>query len=86
MTAHRRTLTITGRWLERLFVIRCYVNGSSEGFVWRWWNPIAWLAAPLLFAANCALAGIPESWRFRHHLGFGVDPYFIRSGKKVEWL
>lgn len=66
--------------------ISIYKNGSSFGYVWNWWNPIAWILAPITVFANVLFVGIPETWKYREDCGLRVDPYFTKNGKKVEWV
>lgn len=75
-----------GQMFYYLRVIRVYKNGDGFGFVWRWWNPVAWVFAPLLFVASAIMEGVPDTWTNRHNLGFKMDPYFVNHPEKLEWL
>ena len=35
-------MTPIGRLLKATRAIRVYKDGDGHGFVWRWWNPVAW--------------------------------------------
>lgn len=63
-----------------------YKNGDALSFVWCWWNPLSWVFAVIFFLLSVLLDGISDTWRYRHELGFCVDPFFVKSGKKIEWL
>lgn len=75
-----------GKAFFYLRVIRVYRNGDGFGFVWRWWNPISWLFAPVLFAISSVLEGVPHTWEDRHNIGIGMDPYFIDHPEQLEWV
>lgn len=79
-------MTPFGRILKALGVIRLYRNGDGHGFVWRWWNPITWVAAPLIVLVVVLLQGVPQTLRHPHEVGFGTHPYFIDHPDKLEWL
>lgn len=75
-----------GQMFYYLRVIRVYKNGDGFGFVWRWWNPVAWIFAPLLFLISAVLEGVPYTWAERYTLGFKLDPYFVDHPEQLEWL
>lgn len=75
-----------GKVFAYLRVIRVYKDGDGFGFVWRWWNPIAWIFAPLTFMAMSFFEGVPYTFKNRHEVGFGIGPYFIRNPNDLEWL
>jgi len=75
-----------GQMFYYLRVIRVYRNGDGFGFVWRWWNPVSWLFAPLLFALSAFFEGVPYTWKTKYNVGFGIDPYFIKHPEQLEWI
>lgn len=80
------SLSPLGKALKAARVIRIYKDGDARGFVWRWWNPLSWIIAPLSFAFVCAMQGIPETIRYKHDVGFGMKPWFIEHPNRLEWL
>jgi hypothetical protein len=70
----------------RLRIAKFYKNGSGFGFVWNWFNPLSWLVAPILFLTNTILFGIIETWKYRHEVGIGLDPFFKKYPEKLEWV
>lgn len=67
-------------------MIRVYRDGDGFGFVWRWWNPLAWIAAPLAFIVGVLVQGVPETLRYKHNLGFGMNPWFVENPERLEWI
>jgi len=86
LTDPLRGLTSLGRFLYRGKIIRVYRDGDGHGFMWRWWNPLVWIAAPLAFAFVCLMQGIPEAIKYKHVAGFGMKPWFIDHPERLEWL
>jgi hypothetical protein len=75
-----------GKLFAYLRVIRVYKDGDTYGFVWRWWNPVAWLFAPLTFMAMSFFEGVPYTFKNRYEVGFGINPYFIDNPNEMKWL
>ena len=67
-------------------ICRFYKNGSGFGFVWNWINPLSWIIAPIIFLTHTILYGILETWKYRHNVGLGIDPYFKKHPEKLVWL
>jgi hypothetical protein len=67
-------------------IFRFYKNGSGFGFVWNWINPLSWIFAPTIFLTSCVLYGTIETWKERHSIGFGIDPYFKSNPSKLVWV
>lgn len=80
------SLTVLGRTLKALRMIRTYRDGSGFGFVWRWWNPLTWVATPLVVVLSIIMQGVPETWKYKHDIGFGMKPWFIKHPEQLEWL
>lgn len=74
-----------GRFLWRTGAGRFYHNGDGAGFVWRPWHPVAWLVAPTAFIASVITEGAPSTWRHRHEIGFGMNPWFVKHPDKLRW-
>lgn len=74
-----------GRFVWRMKAARFYHNGDGAGLIWNWWNPIAWPLAACAFIASCVFEGVPATWRNKHDIGFGMDPWFIKNPDKLEW-
>lgn len=79
-------MTPFGRFVRFTRAARFYRNGDGAGLLWHWWHPLAWVAAPLLFAASVGLAGAPETWRNRHELGLRMNPWFVEHPERLEWM
>lgn len=79
-------MTPLGTALKFARVIRVYRNGDGYGFVWRWWNPLAWIIVPLMIAYAVLLQGVPETIRGKHDVGLGLSPWFIEHPERLEWL
>lgn len=75
-----------GKLFAYLRVIRVYRDGDTYGFVWRWWNPIAWFFAPIAMLLMAFFEGVPYTIANKHEVGFGIGPYFIRNPDQLEWL
>lgn len=86
MSADIHGLTALGRLIRMLGAARFYRDGSGAGFVWRWWHPLAWVIAPLSFVASVAVAGFPDTWRYRHEIGIGMKPWFKERPEDLRWL
>ena len=78
--------TIFGNVFHALAMTREYKDGDTFGFVWRWWNPLVYLVIPPIILFCILFAGIPETFRRPHELGFGVNPYFARNNIPLEWV
>lgn len=63
-----------------------YKNGSGFGFIWNWWNPISWFSFPIIFLTSCVLHGTIETWKYRHNIGLGIDPFFKKHPEKLVWV
>lgn len=79
-------MTRLGRTFLALRMIRVYKNGDTQGFMWRYWNPLVWIAAPLLLIANVLAYGIPETYKNRHEIGIGMNPWFVKHPERLEWI
>lgn len=79
-------MTPVGRTVWALRMIRVYKNGGGRGLVWRYWNPLVWVALPLLLVANVLCYGIPETWKNKHELGVGMNPWFVKHPEQLEWV
>lgn len=75
-----------GRAINSTGAMRCYRDGSTIGFVWRTWHPLAWILGPIMFLAYGLISGFPEAWRYRHDIGFGMKPWFKEHPERLEWL
>lgn len=80
------SLNRLGRALKALRMIRVYKDGDGVGFVWRWWNPLTWIAFPSYFALAVLIQGLPETLRYKHYIGIGMKPWFIDHPERLEWL
>lgn len=67
-------------------MVRIYKNGDTHGFVWRYRNPLVWPTLPLLFVANVLAYGIPETWKNKHEIGIGMNPWFVKHPERLEWV
>jgi hypothetical protein len=74
-----------GRVLRSSGAARFYHNGDGAGFVWRFWHPLAWIIAPIALIASVIVEGAPSTWRHRHQIGFGMDPWFLKNPDKLRW-
>jgi hypothetical protein len=81
----RDKLAPIGRVIHATGAARFYHDGDGAGFVWRAWHPLAWLCAPILFGAHCVVAGVPDTVRNRHDVGFGMKPWFRLHPERLEW-
>ena len=79
-------MTPIGRLLKFARAVRVYKDGDGHGFVWRWWNPLAGVSAPLLILWAILVQGMPETIRYRHYVGIGVNPWFVEHPEQLEWL
>lgn len=79
-------LTPAGHLIRMLGAARFYRNGSGAGFVWRWWHPMTWVFAPSSFIASVIISGFPETWRYRHEIGIGMNPWFKERPDELKWL
>ena len=79
-------MTPIGRLLKATRAIRVYKDGDGHGFVWRWWNPVAWVFVPLVIIGSVLMQGIPDTMKYKHDLGLGMKPWFIEHPEKLEWL
>lgn len=77
-------LTTFAKIVIALRIIRTYNNHA--GWVWQYWNPLAWVMIPLTIVASILFSGIPETFRKPSDLGFGIDPFYINNPKyPLEW-
>ena len=79
-------MTPLARFLKLARVIRIYRDGDGHGFVWRWWNPLTWLIAPLAIAFVILMQGIPQTITNKHDVGVGMKPWFVEHPERLEWL
>jgi len=75
-----------GQVLKRLWLIRVYRDGDGHGFVWRWWNPLVWVVAPMAIGFVILMHGIPETFRRKHEVGIGMKPWFLQHPERLEWM
>lgn len=75
-----------GKALKAVRAIRVYKDGGGHGFLWRWWNPLAWMLAPMTIILSILMQRIPETFKDMHDLGFGVKPWFIDHPERLRWL
>lgn len=80
------SLSPFGRALKASRAIRVYKDGDAHGFVWRWWNPVAWIVAPPLILFAIGMQGAPETFRNLHYIGIGMKPWFIQHPDRLEWV
>lgn len=80
-----KKLTPIGRALRFIGVCKFYHDGDGAGFVWRWWHPAAWVLAPLAFCGGVLAQGFSESLKYKHHLGFGLGPYWCSRKAEIKW-
>lgn len=76
--------------LGRIFfyakMIRCWKDGDAVSFIWRWYNPLSWICAPLLAVLVFVCGGIQE-FRDNHYLyGFGMSDYWRLHKDEREFL
>lgn len=74
-----------GRIIVQTGMFRLYKNGGSFGFLVRWWHPLSWIYAPLVFIASVLFVGFPETWKDRHDIGFRMNPWFVKNPDRLEW-
>ncbi|AGR47960.1 hypothetical protein PHIM7_245 [Sinorhizobium phage phiM7] len=83
-------MTKIGTFLHNARVISLYRSVGSKHkpteFVWNWWNPLAWIAAPFLFILSIVLQGAIDTWEYRHDLGFRIHPFYTDNNKEIEWV
>lgn len=75
-----------GRAINATGAMKRYRDGDTEGFVWRWWHPLSWISAPLLFIFYGFVSGFPEAWRYRHDVGLRMKPWFKDNPDRLDWL
>mgnify|MGYP003452997130 CR=1 FL=1 len=81
------SLRPVGRILAKLYIARLYANGNdSVGFVWRLWNPLAWVLIPLAIITSILIVGIPETFSDKSNLGLCVDPWFEKNPEQLKWI
>ena len=79
-------MTPLGRVLYHTGCMRMYHDGDGVGWVWRWYHPLVWVFAPLAFILSVVNAGYPITWKDRHELGFGMNPYFVEHPEELIWF
>jgi hypothetical protein len=79
-------MKLFGKVIVWLHVCKFYKNGSGVGFVWNWLNPLSWIIALIIFLTNVFLFGMLETWKYRHEVGIGIDPFFEKHPEKLVWL
>jgi hypothetical protein len=77
-----RLLTI-GKLLVRLKAVRAYHDGDSVGFVWRVWNPISWVVAPLYIALHVIVEGLRNT--SLKDCMLRIEPHF-KTHPGFEWI
>jgi hypothetical protein len=83
---YKREMKILGKFLYYSGSAKFYYDGDGLGFVWRWYHPFAWIFVPLLFSIQALLVGVPNTWKYRHGLGIGMNPFFKKNPEKLMWL
>lgn len=81
----REKVSPIGRAIGLLRAARFYHNGDGASFVWRWWHPVSWMLAPLMFLLHCVSEGVPNAWRWREDSGIRLSPWFVLHPEKIEW-
>jgi len=78
-------LAPVGRLIRAVGAARFYHDGDAAGFVWRWWHPLSWVCAPLMFLALCVADGVPSAWKWREDAGLRMSRWFTLHPEKLEW-
>ena len=76
------SLTPLGHILKSLYVTKNY----KGGFIWRWWNPIAWPLAVLAVIASVLIYGVPRTIKDFPELGFGIPKFYKERPEYLIWL
>lgn len=68
--------------------LKFFKDGDGLGCLWRWWHPLTWVLAPLIFVLSCVMSGVPQAYKERHQIGFGLSPFWKKkeNENKIEWL
>lgn len=77
-------LSKVGKLLILLRVVRAYHNGDGFSFVWRYWNPIAYVFIPLYIIVFILLEGIPKITLSDCLLT--IEPFFKDHPGQFEWV
>ena len=81
----REKLSPVGLALYATGASRFYHDGDTAGFVWRWWHPLSWIAAPTLLVISAFMFGVPAAWRDRHLIGLRMNPWFVQHPDRLQW-
>lgn len=68
-----------------LGIFKVYHNGDGYGVIGRYWNPLFWLQFIVLFFISTLLSGAIETWKEKHDLGLGIDPWFKEHPEELEY-
>ena len=79
-------LTLFGKFFYYTKAARFYYDGDGLGFIWNWWNPISWICLPVFFIVHILFTGIPETFKYKHDLGIGMNPHFKQYPEHLEWM
>jgi hypothetical protein len=72
-------MTPFGKFILYTKMVWAYDNGDAIGFVFRWWHPLVWIVAPLVFILAVLMHGFPETWHNREDLGFRITPFIKKK-------
>lgn len=76
-------LLAIGKLLVRLKAVRAYHDGDSVGFIWRAWNPISWVVAPLYIALHVTVEGLRNT--SLKDCMLRIEPHF-KTHHGFEWV
>lgn len=72
-------MTGFGRLLIALYVLRPY---AQYEVVWRWWNPLTWVVAPIVITITALMIAADAIWRERDSFALRVKPWYRENGYK----
>jgi hypothetical protein len=76
------SLSLFGKVLIQLKIVRAYHNGDTVGFVWRFWNPLSWMCIPVYILVYILIDGISKLTL--SECLFTVEPFF--KTHPFEWV
>jgi hypothetical protein len=79
-----QSLSRIGKLLILMRVVRAYHNGDGLSFVWRYWNPIAYVFIALYIIIFILLDGISKITLSECLLT--IDPFFKTHPDQFEWV
>lgn len=75
-----------GKFIYRAKIARAYADGGGMGYVWNYWNPLAWPFIIFVITANLVIMSLDDFIEYPEDSFLRVKKWFRTGERKIEWL